>query len=85
MQCGCGPPEPDQKLEASRLELAQNLRSYYNKANGDYSQLSAADKAAFVKLSGSEAKGQENWNLMKNGPGAANRAAPEPPATTAGR
>jgi hypothetical protein len=71
---GCGESGgPDPKVEAQRVEYAKSLRSYFDQAHGDYSQLTEADKAAFVKLSGNETKAEENWKLMKEGPGAASR------------
>lgn len=64
--CDMG-PKPNASFEADRLKIATELRSYYDKANGDYSALSAADKAAFAKLCGGK-NPEQVFNGMK-GPG----------------
>ena len=65
---GCGSSGPDPQLQAKNVELAKSMRSYYDKAHGDYAQLSEEDKAAFVKLAGSEDKAKQDCDMMKNGP-----------------
>lgn len=68
---GCGDKGgPDPTVQAKSVENAKNLRSYFDKAGGNYDSLSAADKEAFVKASGGQEKATQNWNLMANGPGA---------------
>lgn len=74
--CGSG-GGPDPQAQAKQVDHAKNLRSYFDKANGEYTKLSDADRDAFVKLSGDETKAQQNWNLMKNGPGAAAGRGPQ--------
>lgn len=68
---GCGDKGgPDPSVQAKNVENAKNLRSYFDKAGGNYNNLSDADKEAFVKASGGQEKAAQNWNLMANGPGA---------------
>ncbi len=74
---GCGDSQGQDSAEQKKnLENAQTMRSYFDKAGGNYENLTAEDKAAYVKQCGSEEKAQQNWNLMKSGPGAADRSAP---------
>lgn len=74
---GCGDGgAPDPNQQAQSVKNAQNLRSYFDKAGGNYESLSEADRAAYVELSGGEAKAKQNWELMKNGPGAIDRSGP---------
>ncbi len=50
------------------------MRSYYNKVNGDYAQLSETDKQAYIKACGGDPdKAQKFWNMMKYGPSGAPR------------
>jgi len=76
--CGSSNDGPDSKQEAKNVDVAKGMRSYFDQAHGDYSALSPADKAAFIKLAGSEDKAEQYWKLMKEGPGGASRG----PATT---
>lgn len=66
--CGseAGPDPTDQKQNVAN---AQSMRSYFEKAGGDYEKLTPEDKAAYVAVSGGEEKAKQNWDLMKNGPG----------------
>jgi hypothetical protein len=65
---GCGNSGgPDPKVEAVRRDTLTNLRSYYDRAGGDYARLSAADKAEFVRACGGEKQAEQTWALMKNG------------------
>ena len=73
--CGCNGGGRDPEVQAKKVEYVKSLRAYFDKANGDYSRLSDADKAEFVKLSGSEQQAKLNWDGMKFGPGAADRTA----------
>jgi hypothetical protein len=68
---GCGESGgPDPKVVSQRLVDLTAMRSYYDKANGNFDSLSADDRAAFVKLcGGDEAKAMTTWNAMKYGPG----------------
>ena len=67
---GCSSePSPNAQTDADRLKLVQTYRGYFDQAKGDYAALPAPDKAAFVKLAGSEAKAQTVWDQMKFGPG----------------
>ncbi len=81
---GCGSSDGgsgvDKKAQDEKLSLVTNMRTYFDKAGGDYAKLSDADKAAFVKLCGGEAKAEANWKLMKEGPGGAPRGSAVPPA-----
>ena len=71
---GCGDKGgPDPKAQAQAVDYAKSLRSYFDKANGDYSALNDADRAAYVKLAGGEDKAKQFWDGMKNGPGSAPR------------
>jgi hypothetical protein len=67
---GCGDSGgPDPKVESARVDKAREMRSYFDKAKGDYGQLSAEDKAQYLKLfNGDQARGESVWNQMKNGP-----------------
>ncbi len=77
---GCGDGAgPDSAAQDKNVENAQTMRSYFDKANGNYDNLTEVDKAAYVKQCGGEEKAQQNWNLMKNGPGAATRTEPGTP------
>lgn len=81
---GCGSGDGgggvDKKAQQEKVALVTNMRSYFDKAGGDYAKLSDADKAAFVKLCGGEAKAEANWKLMKEGPAGAPRGSSAPPA-----
>lgn len=68
MLAGCGSPGPDKEDQANRVEVATQMRSYFDKAGGDYNRLSEADRAEFIKLCGGEEQAKTNWDLMKNGP-----------------
>lgn len=68
---GCHSDEPDPKIEAARLDRARTMRTLFDRAKGDYSALSSAERAAFVKLyNGDAAKAEEGWRVMRDGPGA---------------
>lgn len=72
---GCGDSAgPNVADQEKNVQNAQNMRSYFEKSGGDYEKLNDVDKAAFIKLSGDEEKAKRNWDLMKNGPGAADRS-----------
>ena len=72
--CGSEPGSagPDPQSEAARLDQVTKLRAFYTKAKGDYSKLSATDKAEFEKLAGGGAKAQTTWQQMAGGPPAEN-------------
>jgi hypothetical protein len=74
---GCGDSGgPDQKVETARVSSAKDMRSYFDRAGGDYSKLSEADRASFLQLvGGSEENAQKAWNAMKSG-GAASASGP---------
>ncbi|MFQ3586823.1 MAG: hypothetical protein SNJ74_01460 [Fimbriimonadaceae bacterium] len=72
-------PAPSAKVEEQRLASAIELRSFFDKVNGDYSQLSEADRAEFERLTGGPEEAQRAWNLMKFGPGAVNMGLESPP------
>lgn len=79
LMIGCGEPEGRSAEEtAKKLEYVQELRSYFDKANGNWDSLTETDKADFVKLSGSEEQAKKNWDGMKYGPDAGNKS-PEAP------
>jgi len=48
----------------TRVDAAGKMRSYFDKANGNYDSLSAEDKAALNKLTGSEAHSREAFGHM---------------------
>lgn len=73
-------PAPSAKVEEQRLASAVELRSYFDKAGGDYSQLSETDRAEFERLTGGPEEAQRAWNLMKFGPGAVNMGLESPAA-----
>ena len=75
--CSGGPQEVDHKDEEKRVQEAKNLRSYFDKANGDYNALSDVDRAAFIQASGGEEKARQNWDLMKYGPSRGNAGPPQ--------
>ena len=84
--CGSGGEGPDTQQQQANVKNAQNLRSYFDKAGGNYDSLSDVDKAAYMQLSGGEQKARQNWELMKNGPGAADRSGqPAPSGGEVGR
>ena len=67
---GCNSGGPDAKVEDSRIQSAQALRTYFDKAQGNYDSLSDADKAAYIKATGGDAeKAKKFWDQMKYGPG----------------
>jgi hypothetical protein len=73
---GCGDSGgPDPKVETARVDTAREMRSYFDKVRGDYNQLSADDKAKYLKLfDGDQSRAESVWNQMKNGPGAGSAA-----------
>jgi hypothetical protein len=74
MGCSGGSPQLDTAYEKERLDKMTTLRSYFDKVNGDYTALSAEDKAAFLKLcDGDQAKADVTWKLMKEGPSGGGR------------
>lgn len=79
---GCGSNndviKEDKAAETARVESAGKMRGYFDKSKGNYDALSAEDKAALDKLTGSEAKSREAFGHMvlpgaglpQTGPGA---------------
>lgn len=63
---GCqSQPEPDTKVETSRLEAAREMRQIYTKVNGDYNALTPADKETLLKqFNGNEADAKKSWDFM---------------------
>lgn len=66
---GCqSQPEPDTKVEATRLAAAQSMRKIFDNAHGDYNSLSPNDKTELLKqFNGNEANAQKAWEMMKSG------------------
>lgn len=65
---GCGAPGPDKKVEQDRLATAQQIRTLYDKAGGDYDRLSAEDKSALLKsFNNDEASARRMWSAMQAG------------------
>jgi len=65
---------PDPKLETARVNKAQSMRSFFDKAQGNYDSLSGGDKAEFVQLcGGDEEKAMKVWNMMKTGSGGSSK------------
>jgi hypothetical protein len=63
---GCGNDSSPVVPDNHTLNIALGMRSYYNKANGNYDALSPADKQAFEQLVGKGPEGaQEAWKFMK--------------------
>jgi hypothetical protein len=54
--------------DAKTVEKVKTMRSIFDKVHGDYSQLSPEDKDTYTKLAGGDAKAQQLWDVMKNGP-----------------
>ena len=83
---GCGSGDQIQKedpaVAKSRLDAGTNLRSYFDKSNGNYDALSAEDKAAVDKITGSEANSRTAFGHMIPGtkPAGAPGGAPAPAA-----
>ena len=48
--CGADAPALDTNLQKQHSDKLISLRSYFDKAKGDYSALNEADKAEFLKL-----------------------------------
>ena len=67
---GCGQGAPPVVAQAAQTEIdnAVKMREMFVKANGNYDSLNAEDKAAYVKLAGSEAAGQAQWATMGKNP-----------------
>lgn len=65
---GCGSDRgPDPQVEAQRVESATKMREVFLRVNGNYDQLTEAEKADFVKLfKGNEADAQKAWGFMKD-------------------
>jgi len=50
------------------------MRSFFDKAQGNYDSLSGGDKAEFVQLcGGDEEKAMKVWNMMKTGSGGSSK------------
>lgn len=73
---GCAEnPGPNPATEAKRMENAQNIRSLFDKAHGDYTKLSSADRQLFIQaVGGDSGKAESAWNAMKYGSAAAPKA-----------
>jgi hypothetical protein len=64
---GCGDSGPDPKVETNRVEAATKIRTLFDQTGGDYTKLSATDKADLLKLfNNNEAEAQKSWNFMKD-------------------
>lgn len=69
---GCGDSGgPDPKAQEARVATAMEMRKVFDAVGGDYTKVSAADKAAFEKFAGGGAAAEKLWAEMKNGPGGA--------------
>ncbi len=62
--CDSGPPKETPAEVKKRVETASTLRSFYEKSNGNYDALSADDKAAMNKQTGSEANSKKAMMFM---------------------
>ena len=78
---GCGSNDvikEDPVVAKQRMDAAMGLRSYFDKANGNFDALNADDKAAVIKMQGGEANARKAFSMMPKAPGAPNT--PPPPA-----
>jgi hypothetical protein len=78
---GCGsnndPVKEDPAALAKRVDSANDLRKYYDEAQGNYEALSPASKDAVNKITGSEANTKLAFSHMSpNTPGAAGQGLP---------
>lgn len=78
--CGSGTPPPVAQASQTQIDNAVKMRELFVKANGNYDSLSAEDKAAYVKLAGSEAAGQAQWKTMSSHPATPGGASGDPRA-----
>lgn len=78
--CGAGTQAPVASDPAA-VDKAKAFRGFFDKAHGDYAQLSPADHAEYLKLvNGDEKRGEETWNMMKTGSPSAPAAPTAPQA-----
>ncbi len=65
---GCGanndPVKEPQATTDKRVEVAKQIRGYFDKSHGNYDSLSPEDKAALDKLTGGEAQSKEGFAHM---------------------
>ncbi|HLK14928.1 MAG TPA: hypothetical protein VKT78_08995 [Fimbriimonadaceae bacterium] len=65
---GCGMSndviKEDPAVAKKKMDAAVSLRSYFDKSNGNFDSLSEEDKAAVIKLQGSEANAREAFSHM---------------------
>ncbi|MDR3689795.1 MAG: hypothetical protein P4L46_10485 [Fimbriimonas sp.] len=61
---GDGMVKEDPTLTKTRVDSAAAMRSYFDKAKGNYDALSPEDKVALAKLTGSEAHSREAFGHM---------------------
>ena len=66
---GCdGGPGPDQKVEANRMEVAQNLHKIFTETGGNYEGMTLAQKTTILGYyHGDEAKAKQAWGFLKQG------------------
>ncbi|HEY3781962.1 MAG TPA: hypothetical protein VGL56_12830 [Fimbriimonadaceae bacterium] len=62
--CGSGPSEDPAKTQ-SRVDAVTQEQAIIDRSSGTYDSLSTADKAALVKLLGSEKQAQTAFKYMK--------------------
>lgn len=64
--CGSGNEvvKEDPAVTAKRVDAAKDIRSYFDKSHGNYDALSAEDKEALNKLTGSEANSHTAFGHM---------------------
>ncbi len=57
----------EQDMEKSRLS-GEKKREIFNRANGEYDQMSPEDKKAFTSMFKNEEDARKAWSVMKNPP-----------------
>ena len=79
--CGAGPQPIDESAVKADTDKAVRARAIFNSSGGDYTKITAGEKAELAKLYGSEANAEKVWALMKNPPNGSGSPAPTiPPA-----
>lgn len=65
---GCsGDVQLDKKATIMNVDVATKSREIYDKYQGDYSKVTADDKAAYLKLHGDDQnKADATWKIMSN-------------------
>jgi hypothetical protein len=62
--CGSGSQDPQSIASPAEVNNIVEMRTYFDKAGGDWNKLSADDQAAYTKLAGDATKAQAMWTRM---------------------